>query len=66
VALTPAQAEYVLAAGMLGFAASGRPSEGRDLWTSHTGGSQAGAAVAPEVRLMLSLASGDEPHRAIR
>jgi hypothetical protein len=57
--VTPAAREYALVAGMLGFAASGRPEEGAQLWMAHTSGPA--ASTGPEIRLMLSMASGGEP-----
>lgn len=65
-AMTPEQHEYALVAGMLGFAASGKPEQGAQLWASHGGTSGGNASIGPEVRLMLSMAPKEEAHTAMR
>ena len=65
-AMTPAQREYTLVAGMLGFAVSGKPEQGARLWASYGGGSEGNATLGPEVRLMLSMAPDEETRSTIR
>jgi predicted membrane-bound spermidine synthase len=66
-AMSPAQREYALAAGMLGFAASGRAELAARLWAGHAAAPDAGVPLAPEVRLMLSMAvPTDATHSATR
>src|SRR6185503_20567759 len=65
-AMTPEQHEYALVAGMLGFAASGKPEQGAQLWASHGGTSGGNASIGPEVRLMLSMAPKEGVHTAMR
>ena len=65
-AMTPEQHEYALVAGMLGFAASGQPEQGAQLWASQSGASGGSAGIGPEVRLMLSMATNEEARAALR
>ena len=64
--MTPEQHEYALVAGMLGFAASGQPEQGAQLWASQSGEQGGNAGIGPEVRLMLSMAPNEGARAALQ
>jgi hypothetical protein len=66
VPITPEQHEYALVAGMLGFAASGQPEQGAQLWASQSGERGGNAGIGPEVRLMLSMAPNEGARAALQ